>query len=184
MAEFLPFWYLFSPSCSWNYSLAISPQLKQSEANADTKEKLPVRLRIFEKFPNRPQMVYVSKLPSDFTTPKIRYVHRRTSRQNSLSVQIFGYVWRHKYVSLLKVTAPIRFSKCCYIAVHRTSRLTLLALNLLEGGVIVSTPTLSKIIPNLLKEQPKIIYYARFCCILPGEQILAGIKLHSAQWAL
>ncbi|ETE66402.1 Sodium leak channel non-selective protein, partial [Ophiophagus hannah] len=32
-------------------------QLKQSEANADTKEKLPLRLRIFEKFPNRPQML-------------------------------------------------------------------------------------------------------------------------------
>jgi len=48
-------------------------QLKQSEANADTKEKLPLRLRIFEKFPNRPQMVKISKLPSDFTVPKIRY---------------------------------------------------------------------------------------------------------------
>ncbi|EGW00308.1 Sodium leak channel non-selective protein [Cricetulus griseus] len=47
-------------------------QLKQSEANADTKEKLPLRLRIFEKFPNRPQMVKISKLPSDFTVPKIR----------------------------------------------------------------------------------------------------------------
>lgn len=49
-------------------------QLKQSEANADTKEKLPLRLRIFEKFPNRPQMVKISKLPSDFTVPRIRYV--------------------------------------------------------------------------------------------------------------
>uniref|UniRef100_A0A3Q4GEJ4 Sodium leak channel NALCN n=1 Tax=Neolamprologus brichardi TaxID=32507 RepID=A0A3Q4GEJ4_NEOBR len=47
-------------------------QLKQSEANADTKEKLPLRLRIFEKFPNRPQMVKISKLPSDFTVPRIR----------------------------------------------------------------------------------------------------------------
>uniref|UniRef100_A0A3Q2QJN4 Sodium leak channel NALCN n=1 Tax=Fundulus heteroclitus TaxID=8078 RepID=A0A3Q2QJN4_FUNHE len=46
--------------------------LKQSEANADTKEKLPLRLRIFEKFPNRPQMVKISKLPSDFTVPRIR----------------------------------------------------------------------------------------------------------------
>uniref|UniRef100_A0A672SP91 Sodium leak channel non-selective protein n=1 Tax=Sinocyclocheilus grahami TaxID=75366 RepID=A0A672SP91_SINGR len=47
-------------------------QLKQSEANADTKEKLPLRLRIFEKFPNRPQMVKISKLPSNFTVPRIR----------------------------------------------------------------------------------------------------------------
>ncbi|XP_032878993.1 sodium leak channel non-selective protein isoform X2 [Amblyraja radiata] len=47
-------------------------QIKQSEANADTKEKLPLRLRIFEKFPNRPQMVKISKLPSDFSVPRIR----------------------------------------------------------------------------------------------------------------
>lgn len=53
---------------------ALPPQLKQSEANADTKEKLPLRLRIFEKFPNRPQMVKISKLPSDFTVPRIRCV--------------------------------------------------------------------------------------------------------------
>lgn len=50
----------------------IAVQLKQSEANADTKEKLPLRLRIFEKFPNRPQMVKISKLPSDFSVPRIR----------------------------------------------------------------------------------------------------------------
>ncbi|CAM9129195.1 unnamed protein product, partial [Lampetra fluviatilis] len=47
-------------------------QLKQSEANADTKEKLPLRLRIFERFPNKPQMVKISKLPSLFSVPKIR----------------------------------------------------------------------------------------------------------------
>ncbi|KAJ4932954.1 hypothetical protein JOQ06_029792 [Pogonophryne albipinna] len=52
--------------------IAQEKKLKQSEANADTKEKLPLRLRIFEKFPNRPQMVQISKLPSDFTVPRIR----------------------------------------------------------------------------------------------------------------
>ncbi|KAJ8256072.1 hypothetical protein COCON_G00199360 [Conger conger] len=52
--------------------LLVLYELKQSEANADTKEKLPLRLRIFEKFPNRPQMVKISKLPSDFTVPRIR----------------------------------------------------------------------------------------------------------------
>lgn len=68
-----------SPSSTWSsllpliVSLAPFCQLKQSEANADTKEKLPLRLRIFEKFPNRPQMVKISKLPSDFTVPRIRY---------------------------------------------------------------------------------------------------------------
>ncbi|XP_038062200.1 sodium leak channel non-selective protein-like isoform X1 [Patiria miniata] len=35
-------------------------------------EKLPLRLRVFEKFPDKPQMVALSRLPSEFTLPKIR----------------------------------------------------------------------------------------------------------------
>lgn len=69
MASVIPSAFLENVAC-----LALPLQLKQSEANADTKEKLPLRLRIFEKFPNRPQMVKISKLPSDFTVPRIRYV--------------------------------------------------------------------------------------------------------------
>lgn len=76
MAEFLSLIASVIPSAFPENAvcLALPPQLKQSEANADTKEKLPLRLRIFEKFPNRPQMVKISKLPSDFTVPRIRYV--------------------------------------------------------------------------------------------------------------
>ncbi|XP_070576216.1 sodium leak channel NALCN-like isoform X2 [Ptychodera flava] len=47
-------------------------QLKISEEVMGTKEKLPLRLRIFEKFPDQPQMVRMYKLPSDFSIPKIR----------------------------------------------------------------------------------------------------------------
>ncbi|XP_077983388.1 sodium leak channel NALCN-like [Glandiceps talaboti] len=47
-------------------------QLKISEDVMVTKEKLPLRLRIFEKFPDQPQMVRMYKLPSDFSVPKIR----------------------------------------------------------------------------------------------------------------
>ncbi|XP_022100553.1 sodium leak channel non-selective protein-like isoform X1 [Acanthaster planci] len=35
-------------------------------------EKLPLRLRVFEKFPDKPQMVSLSRLPSEFSLPKIR----------------------------------------------------------------------------------------------------------------
>ncbi|XP_071805177.1 sodium leak channel NALCN-like isoform X5 [Asterias amurensis] len=35
-------------------------------------EKLPLRLRVFEKFPDKPQMVCLSRLPSEFSLPKIR----------------------------------------------------------------------------------------------------------------
>ncbi|VDO07851.1 unnamed protein product [Rodentolepis nana] len=47
-------------------------QLKMREMSAETQQKLPLRLRIFEKFPNRPQMVKITRLVSDFLLPKIR----------------------------------------------------------------------------------------------------------------
>ena len=33
---------------------------------------LPLRLRVFEKFPTRPQMVELRKVPSEFPLPKVR----------------------------------------------------------------------------------------------------------------
>lgn len=47
-------------------------QLKLREQVAETQQNLPLRLRIFEKFPDRPQMVHLNKLPSDFSTSRIR----------------------------------------------------------------------------------------------------------------
>ncbi|KAB0372959.1 hypothetical protein FD755_015712, partial [Muntiacus reevesi] len=75
---------------------------KDGEANADTKEKLPLRLRIFEKFPNRPQMVKISKLPSDFTVPKIR----ACTRQRMLSGSFEGQPAKER--SILSVQHHIR----------------------------------------------------------------------------
>uniref|UniRef100_A0A3Q0KUE9 Voltage-dependent calcium channel n=1 Tax=Schistosoma mansoni TaxID=6183 RepID=A0A3Q0KUE9_SCHMA len=47
-------------------------QLKLREISAETQQKLPMRLRVFEKFPNRPQMLQLTRLVSDFLMPKIR----------------------------------------------------------------------------------------------------------------
>ncbi|XP_052214873.1 sodium leak channel NALCN-like isoform X2 [Dreissena polymorpha] len=47
-------------------------QLKASEQSADESESLPFRLKIFEKFPNRPQMVRIHKLAGDFSVAAIR----------------------------------------------------------------------------------------------------------------
>nr|QQY02464.1 sodium leak channel non-selective protein [Cryptocotyle lingua] len=47
-------------------------QLKLREMSAETQQKLPLRLRVFEKFPNRPQMIQLTRLVSDFLMPKIR----------------------------------------------------------------------------------------------------------------
>lgn len=42
------------------------------EESSDIKEDLPMRLKIFEKFPERPLMTSLSKIPSDYSTPKVR----------------------------------------------------------------------------------------------------------------
>lgn len=47
-------------------------QLKFREQSAEIKETLPFRLRIFEKFPDSPQMTCLHHVPSDFSLPKVR----------------------------------------------------------------------------------------------------------------
>lgn len=42
------------------------------EQSAEIQEKLPWRLRIFENFPNQPQMISLRKVANDFDVPKIR----------------------------------------------------------------------------------------------------------------
>jgi hypothetical protein len=50
-------------------------QLKFREQSAEIKETLPFRLRIFEKFPDSPQMTCLHKVPSDFNLPKVMCSH-------------------------------------------------------------------------------------------------------------
>jgi hypothetical protein len=47
-------------------------KLKAREQSAETQKKLPLRLRVFEKFPNHPQMVSLKRVNNDFDVPKIR----------------------------------------------------------------------------------------------------------------
>ncbi|XP_050436059.1 sodium leak channel NALCN isoform X2 [Adelges cooleyi] len=47
-------------------------QLRFREQSAEIKETLPFRLRIFEKFPDRPKMTTIHKQPSEFNLPKVR----------------------------------------------------------------------------------------------------------------
>ena len=42
------------------------------EASAETQQKLPWRLRVFERFPDHPQMIQLSRIHHDFSIPKIR----------------------------------------------------------------------------------------------------------------
>ncbi|GBP70250.1 Sodium leak channel non-selective protein [Eumeta japonica] len=47
-------------------------QLRYRQQSAEIKETLPFRLRIFEKFPDSPQMTRLHKVPGDFILPKVR----------------------------------------------------------------------------------------------------------------
>ena len=47
-------------------------QLKAREQSAGISEDLPLRLRVFERFPDSPQMTKLNKIASDFSVPKVR----------------------------------------------------------------------------------------------------------------
>jgi hypothetical protein len=46
-------------------------QMKAREQSVNINEKLPLRLRIFEKFRDSPQMTKLHKISSDFSMPKV-----------------------------------------------------------------------------------------------------------------
>lgn len=46
-------------------------QIKAREQSAGINETLPLRIRVFEKFPDRPQMTRLHRVPSDFSLPKV-----------------------------------------------------------------------------------------------------------------
>lgn len=63
-------------------------QLRYRQQSAEIKESLPFRLRIFEKFPDSPQMTKLHKVPGDFNLPKVsyvRYIYFVKSLKNSLN---------------------------------------------------------------------------------------------------
>lgn len=53
-------------------------QLKFREQSAEIKETLPFRLRVFEKFPDSPQMTCLHKILSDFDVPRVRPIYIET----------------------------------------------------------------------------------------------------------
>lgn len=56
------------------------------EQSAETQETLPWRLRIFEKFPNQPQLVSLKRVPNEFDLPKIRESFMRQFLEDDLNL--------------------------------------------------------------------------------------------------
>lgn len=60
-------------------------QLKAREETTSMRSILPWRLRIFEKFPSRPQMVALKKIQNDFPVPKVRASFTRQFAENAIN---------------------------------------------------------------------------------------------------
>ncbi|XP_056005775.1 sodium leak channel NALCN-like isoform X4 [Ostrea edulis] len=65
-------------------------QLKAREQVTESQQKLPMRLRVFTKFPNHPQMVYLYKIPSDFSLSPVRdsFLRHFSTPEMNLTVDI------------------------------------------------------------------------------------------------
>ncbi|GFS24477.1 sodium leak channel non-selective protein-like, partial [Elysia marginata] len=65
-------------------------QLKLREQSLETQEMLPLRLRIFSKFPDHPQMVRLSRMPGEFSISDIResFIRQFTGSNSGLSLVV------------------------------------------------------------------------------------------------
>ncbi|XP_021355108.1 sodium leak channel non-selective protein-like isoform X2 [Mizuhopecten yessoensis] len=65
-------------------------QRKAREQSAEIQETMPLRLRIFAKFPNHPQMVHLTKLTGDFSISDIResFMRQFMGQELNLTVDI------------------------------------------------------------------------------------------------
>jgi hypothetical protein len=65
-------------------------QLKMREQVAETQRNLPLRLRIFEKFPDRPQMVQLSRILSEFDVARMRDSFLRQFIEQGVTLNLNG----------------------------------------------------------------------------------------------
>ncbi|XP_046577854.1 LOW QUALITY PROTEIN: sodium leak channel non-selective protein-like [Haliotis rubra] len=79
-------------------------QLKAREMSAETQEFLPLRLRVFAKFPDHPQMVRVHKMSNDFDIADVResFMRQFQTNQNSLNLVVDTQDHDHQVSSCLK----------------------------------------------------------------------------------
>lgn len=90
-------------------------QLRYRQQSAEIKESLPFRLRIFEKFPDSPQMTKLHKVPGDFNLPKVRESFMRqfvceVEGEEEVGAAGGGDVSRRafEYIGVAKIAFPYR----------------------------------------------------------------------------
>ncbi|XP_071140116.1 sodium leak channel NALCN-like isoform X2 [Mytilus edulis] len=85
-------------------------QVKAREQSAETQEKLPLRLRIFTKFPNHPQMVYLYKIPSEFDISDVRESFMRQHIEPEVRLALDIQEHDHDVIPYVK-KSPVRLVK-------------------------------------------------------------------------
>jgi len=92
-------------------------QLKAREQSAGINEELPLRLRLFESFPDSPQMTRVHKACNEFSVPKVRdsfmrcFVDSREVQDSPTGKRLSGdglEVTIRKHVPLRLLTSPLK----------------------------------------------------------------------------
>ncbi|KAJ8310369.1 hypothetical protein KUTeg_012234 [Tegillarca granosa] len=86
-------------------------QLKAREQSAETQQKMPLRLRIFEKFPNHPQMVKLHKISGNFDASDVRESFMRHFMGQELNLTIDINESQEELVPFMKSTS-VRLVKC------------------------------------------------------------------------
>uniref|UniRef100_H2ZGK5 Ion transport domain-containing protein n=1 Tax=Ciona savignyi TaxID=51511 RepID=H2ZGK5_CIOSA len=118
-------------------------QLKVSEQSRELKQ--PFRLRIFEKFPNRPEMVQLSKMPNEFLLPRLRDSFMRqfflTNDTNKVTNIVYSQSNGTKTVKINMGQRPIKNNAVIMTRIQNDSRASSLTLNI--AVIIKSTQNAS-----------------------------------------
>uniref|UniRef100_A0A0K0EDN0 Ion transport domain-containing protein n=1 Tax=Strongyloides stercoralis TaxID=6248 RepID=A0A0K0EDN0_STRER len=101
-------------------------QLKAREETTCMRTTLPLRLRVFEKFPTRPQMVSLKKASNEFPLPKIRDSFTRSFADEEIITgnEDIEETWIGKSVKLLKCMGKIRSSVACKVKMRQIGSVT------------------------------------------------------------
>ncbi|XP_063698698.1 sodium leak channel NALCN isoform X3 [Culicoides brevitarsis] len=111
-------------------------QLKFREQSAEIKETLPFRLRIFEKFPDSPQMCILHKIPSDFSLPKVRESFmKHFVLDTDLDDPLYAEGYKRGYSECWETNVVFRKQKPVQI-MNRTAKLRSVSTNLRRQAIM------------------------------------------------
>uniref|UniRef100_A0AC35TIY1 Sodium leak channel non-selective protein n=1 Tax=Rhabditophanes sp. KR3021 TaxID=114890 RepID=A0AC35TIY1_9BILA len=101
-------------------------QLKAREETTCMRTTLPLRLRVFETFPGRPQMVSLKKMNNDFPMPRIRDSFTRSfaDEESYGTYDDEDLSWSSKTMKLMKTAGKVRSTMPTTLKMRQVGSLT------------------------------------------------------------